>query len=229
MAVTMVEERLGVAEVQWAEAAPLVLEKSSNGRKPITWVTSDHHFGHANIILHANRPYEDVGEMDEALIGRWNSVVGESDIVYHLGDFCLGSAIQAGDYLRKLNGNVIMLSYPWHHDKWLKRKVSPVEGIYVLETLARIKFDGPMAVFKYRDMPVHMCHYPLWSWDKKHYGAVHIHGHIHGSDWRSPVGGLSVDAGVDANYFFPMSMEFIYNQWSERVDLGNGEWAWSEI
>ena len=53
--------------------------------------TSDTHFNHANIIRFCNRPFKDVSHMNEAIISNWNRVVGPEDIVFHLGDFCLGS------------------------------------------------------------------------------------------------------------------------------------------
>ena len=49
--------------------------------------TSDTHFNHENIIKYCSRPYVDKNEMNEDLIKRWNSVVKENDIVFHLGDF----------------------------------------------------------------------------------------------------------------------------------------------
>jgi len=51
------------------------------------WFTADHHFGHANIIRFCNRPFADVAEMEEGLVERWNATVGNSDEVWHLGDF----------------------------------------------------------------------------------------------------------------------------------------------
>ena len=37
--------------------------------------TSDHHFGHDNIIKFCNRPFEDVREMNQVLIERWNKKI----------------------------------------------------------------------------------------------------------------------------------------------------------
>ena len=56
-----------------------------------TFIIADTHFNHKNIIDYCNRPFTDADNMNTALIQNWNSVVKSDDIVYHLGDFAVGT------------------------------------------------------------------------------------------------------------------------------------------
>ena len=75
------------------------------------WFTSDSHFYHANIIKYCNRPFASVEEMNEKLIENWNSVVGKDDIVWCLGDFCLGpdQKKHIPELVSKLNGRINLI------------------------------------------------------------------------------------------------------------------------
>ena len=190
-------------------------------------VISDHHFEHANIILYCNRPFEDVDEMNEKLIEYWNQIVGEEDIVIHLGDFCLGSSSQAADVIRRLNGSIVLLWVPWHHDKWAA-DVGVTSPLYYLLTTKKLSLLGPMHILQYNDMTCHLSHYPLRSWEAQHYGTVHIHGHSHGKYPQPLGGGLVFDAGVDACNFAPVRFEWIYKEWSKREQI-DGLWQWSQF
>lgn len=53
------------------------------------YVIADTHFGHENIIRYCGRPFINAEQMDEALINKWNGIVGNDDLVYILGDFSL--------------------------------------------------------------------------------------------------------------------------------------------
>lgn len=67
------------------------------------WFTSDHHFGHANIIKYTERPFNSVGHMNASMIGSWNGVVAPDDTVYYLGDFAMQPHLVA-EILPQLNG-----------------------------------------------------------------------------------------------------------------------------
>lgn len=170
-----------------------------------TWLTADQHFRHENIIKYTNRPFKNVGEMDEALIHEWNSVVKPKDMVYHLGDFSLSDTYVARDLFMRLNGHIHVLRNRWHHDsRWL-----PFEDVLLchenlLGTLKVISIIAPVHLiegvavneegFK---VPAVLCHYPFLNWDRQHYGSFHFHAHSHGA---SPKRKNCLDVGVDNIY-----------------------------
>ena len=73
------------------------------------WFTADTHFGHRNILKYCCRPFFDVEEMNETLINNWNRVVGEDDVVFHLGDFSVGGAAEWTSLLDRLNGRIFLV------------------------------------------------------------------------------------------------------------------------
>ena len=82
-----------------------------SGRKD-TYVISDLHLGHANIIRYCSRPFphDSSKEMDEMLIRNWNYTIQEGDRVYHIGDLCYGpSAKNPAEYLHRLNGTITLI------------------------------------------------------------------------------------------------------------------------
>ena len=82
------------------------------------YVTSDHHFGHKNIIKYANRPFKNVEQMNTYMIQQWNKVVSENDVVYHLGDFALMPKKQTKKIMDQLKGYKILIR--GNHDKGKK-------------------------------------------------------------------------------------------------------------
>ena len=70
---------------------------------------ADTHFNHVNIIKYCNRPFKNTDEMNEYIIKRWNSIVKETDTVYHLGDVGFGSLQEVKSLVERLNGRKILL------------------------------------------------------------------------------------------------------------------------
>ena len=76
--------------------------------------TSDEHYGHFNILQYDARPFTDLREMEETMVERHNSIVGEDDVTYHLGDFSWRPD-QMKFILDKLNGRHILIT--GNHDR----------------------------------------------------------------------------------------------------------------
>ena len=173
--------------------------------------TSDTHFGHANIIEYSCRPFSSREEMDERLAMYWNGVVGEEDIVYHLGDFTLGNQHYARQYFATLNGIIRVLGNKWHHDsRWL-----PFSGFYSKSDY-QVEILPPMVVLEGSTwtQPVVLSHYPIAEWDRKHYGSWHLHGHSH-CKHIARAGDLKMDVGVDCNDYTPVSIHQVVERMRE--------------
>lgn len=79
-------------------------------KSPGTWVISDLHLGHANIIRYCRRPFPDAREMDRVLVRNWNNTVRPDDRVFFLGDLSYGpDAEPAAEYIARLNGKITLI------------------------------------------------------------------------------------------------------------------------
>jgi len=164
-----------------------------------TFLTSDQHFCHANIIKYCHRPFSSVGEMDEAMIAAWNAVVTDKDTVYQLGDFCLGGPDAMVEIGHKLNGTVHVI--PGCHDSlWIRGVLSArtlpwynivLENKIIVLPLPEYSLDGGA-----HPLYVTLCHYPMSAWYASYHGSVHFHGHSHTVNHRLDVG-RRFDVGVD--------------------------------
>ena len=81
----------------------------------VIFFTSDSHFHHKNVIKYCGRPFHSLDEMNSELIRHWNSRVGATDTVYHLGDFCFGKRELLAPTLQALNGYKILIR--GNHDR----------------------------------------------------------------------------------------------------------------
>jgi calcineurin-like phosphoesterase family protein len=169
--------------------------------------TADTHFEHNKILLHAKRPWTTVGEMNEALIKRWNARVRKGDKVFILGDFCWKNS---NYYLNRLHGDkIIMIG---SHDHMSQEVAKNFSKVY--DGAAMISVDG---------QPIWISHCAHRVWEKGHYGAPHFFGHSHG---RLSTFNLSRDVGVDtedsdyAPFEWPYLKEWIKTRTEEMQLLG---------
>jgi len=162
------------------------------------WFTSDTHFGHANIIKYAKRPFSSVQEMDRTLVQNWNELVRDDDHVYHLGDFACGtSPAYVGRILEQLSGRKHLVL--GNHDKAIRRSDALREHFVWVRDVAEITLDK---------QPITLHHYAMRVWNKSHYGAWQLYGHSHGNLPEEPHL-LAMDVGVDPRGMKPISFNEI--------------------
>ncbi len=90
--------------------------------------TSDTHFNHTNILQYCNRPFKTVDQMNETIITNWNNVVGPDDVIFHLGDFCLGGAEEWNKILDRLNGRIYLVLGNCHFLLFSRNIIKPSHG-----------------------------------------------------------------------------------------------------
>lgn len=186
-----------------------------NGNK--VWFTSDTHFGHENIIRFCNRPFDNVDEMNEALIKNWNSVVKPDDTVFHLGDFAFGGSTTWNSILDVLNGNIILIK--GNHDRKNLRQgfINKFSGVY---SQLQILVEG---------QSIYLNHYPFLC-----YGGTYrnnpvwqLFGHVHSGPYSSSkdtkrlinLFPTQYDVGVDNNYYYPVNFNEVKDKIEKQIQL----------
>ncbi|MGF7047142.1 calcineurin-like phosphoesterase family protein [Paenibacillus sp. DS2015] len=133
------------------------------------YFTSDHHFGHKNIIDFESRPFTDVEEMNEYMITSWNARVGKEDKVFHLGDFSFLNQDKTREIVNKLNGYKVLIM--GNHDRGRTRNWWLEAGFNEVSELPLI----------YKDF-FFLTHEPMYM--NKHMPFVNVHGHTHGQKYE---------------------------------------------
>jgi calcineurin-like phosphoesterase family protein len=162
--------------------------------------TSDHHFGHNNIIKFSNRPFENVEEMNEVLIEKWNSKINPEDEVYHLGDFGMTKDTeQIANILDKLNGTKYLIVGNHEGPALVNRKKFKwVKDYFELKVKDSDCSNGVQRIVLF--------HYAMRVWRGDSRGIWHLYGHSHGN-LPDKEDKLAFDIGVDCHDFYPLAYE----------------------
>lgn len=172
-----------------------------------TWFTSDHHFGHANIIKYCNRPFNSVAHMNAVMEATWNAVVEPEDIVFYLGDFAMQPALVA-EILPRLHGTKTLIA--GNHDKCHGGAEKWIE-FYLTAGFESIQRQLEMEI---ANETVLLHHFPYRNESdpsQKYFGSRPvdrgqwlIHGHVH-DRWK--VSNRQINVSVEPWDFKPVSFE----------------------
>lgn len=163
------------------------------------WFFSDTHFSHDNIIRLCNRSFSSVGEMNSVIMGNIHANIRSSDVSYFLGDFSWDNSL-GYNWWKEIPGKKFFIKGNHDYKLW--------------DNINRDKHDlNTITVPGYLDTEIHripitMCHYPMLTWNKSHYGSILLYGHHHGNkEIQNKFPGKRTDVGVDAWNYTPISFD----------------------
>lgn len=178
------------------------------------WFTSDEHIGHRNIIEFCKRPFADLTEMNTKLSLNHNAVVCEDDTVYHLGDmfwktYGVDNAIA---YMNQLNGSHIYVRGN-HEEVFDQAGRTQTLQQYFGSIHERLQIYPEGAPKK----GIVLDHYAGRVWHDSDKGAWQLYGHTHAQlPEIDPY--LSLDVGVDANSFYPVSLDEVCKRMMAKIN-----------
>lgn len=175
------------------------IDKNTN-----VWITSDTHFSHKNICrgvtswrlpngeipVEQTRDFSTIEKMNMAIVNNINSVVGQDDILIHLGDVSFNGFDQIREFYNRLICKNIHLILGNHDHHVLNNR----DGIQDLFQSVSHYNTLEIGDFKFQLM-----HYPISSWDGLNKGVMHLHGHCHLPTNKRFGVGKRMDVGMDGH------------------------------
>jgi len=167
--------------------------------------TADLHFNHVNVMKHCERPFENVEQMNEEIIRRWNSRVHKNDEIYVLGDIAwVTSWDRLTPFTSRLNGKIHLIK--GNHDTMFVKGDMTKSPFVWIKDIAEIKDKANGEEYR-----VVLCHFPMLSWNARMHGSLHLYGHVHNSPMDF-VPKNAFNVGVDVWNFEPVTLEEILNR-----------------
>jgi calcineurin-like phosphoesterase family protein len=195
----------------------IVLEKGQN-----LFFTSDTHYGHSNICKattnwtdadSVTRDFKSLNHMNDTIVNNINEVVGENDILIHLGDWSFGGFDKIEEFRNRIICKNVHLVLG-NHDHHIERNKDNIQRLfssvnhYINLDVRRpsLMKKGEMDKFKFVLM-----HFPIASWDGMNDNVMHLHGHVHLPKHQRINEGRAMDVGVDGNDMYPLGVFGVLN------------------
>ena len=190
------------------------------------WITSDTHYSHSNICrgvtnwrlpdgsipISQTRDFSTIEKMNATIVNNINSLVGQDDILIHLGDWSFGGFEQIEDFYNRLVCKNIHLILG-NHDHHIDDNRGNIRKLF----LSVSWFNQ----FRYQGETIECCHYPISSWNGLRKGRIHLHGHCHLPFDKKISNGRRMDVGLDGtNDFSPYDLKVLLNS-MKKLPIGS--------
>ena len=165
-----------------------------------TFIISDTHFSHSNILTFKRedgtilRDFNHINEHDETLIQNWNKVVSPNDKVYHLGDVGFKNWTSLSNILVRLNGTKVLIkgNHDYHKPSQYLQHFKDIRASHVMDKMVLTH------------IPIHPDSLSRWR--------ANIHGHTHYRNMSDP---RYFNTSVEAIHYTPIDFEYIRSVYKE--------------
>jgi calcineurin-like phosphoesterase family protein len=198
----------------------LVLEKGQR-----LFFTSDTHYAHSNICSattkwdnasNMTRQFDSLDKMNATLVNNINNMVGEDDILIHLGDFSFGGFDKIQEFRSRILCKNIHLILG-NHDDHISRNKENVQRLFSsVQDYLKLDIRRPINKATVEKFSFVCMHYPIASWHDMNQGVIHLHGHVHLPSHLRIAEGKAMDVGVDGNGLDPISMDEVVKLMSKQ-------------
>ena len=178
------------------------------------WFTSDTHYNHANICSSTTkwtdpvtcREFTSLEHMNAHLVGNINEVVGQDDILFHLGDWSFGGFEQIERFRNQIVCRNIHI-ITGNHDHHIENDREGIQSIFSsVNKYLNLNVKWNVGTPLMGEQRFALMHFPIASWDNMAKGAIHLHGHVHFEADKRIGAGKMMDVGVDGNGLYPIEM-----------------------
>jgi calcineurin-like phosphoesterase family protein len=182
--------------------------------------TSDTHYNHSNICSattkwdnasNLTREFNSLDHMNNTLVNNINCMVGEDDILIHLGDWSFGGFEKVQEFRDRILCKNIHLVLG-NHDDHISRNKENVQSLFSsVQHYLKLDIRRPINKQTTEKFSFVCMHFPIASWDNMNQGIIHLHGHVHLPKHLRVGNGKSLDVGVDGNDLNPYSLDEVLN------------------
>lgn len=178
------------------------------------WFTSDTHFNHANICSSTTtwinpvtcREFSSLEKMNAALVNNINELVGQDDILIHLGDWSFGGFESIKQFRDQIVCKTVHL-ITGNHDHHIENNREDCQKLFSSVNKyveLNVKWNVGTPIMDEQDFI--LMHFPIASWNNLARNSIHLHGHVHFTSNNRIGKGRSMDVGVDGNELYPIEM-----------------------
>lgn len=172
------------------------------------YFTSDLHLNHNKDFLYKPRGFDNVWDMNRAIVENWNSVVNPDDDVFVLGDLMLGGDAFTQDSLnliKSLKGRIHIILGNHDTDNRIELYYKDLYNVVSISFAERLKYNG---------YTFFLCHFPVLCSNVDDKGLKHrticLCGHAHTKDRFVDMNkGYIYHVELDAHDMKPVSIEEI--------------------